>query len=428
MNRAALRTRVPTALGALLLVAVASTGVARAESGDSPSTDATPAEIIVDLRVWQSVLDGDSLYLSARTAGGDWRAFGTVPLTLEHLESAARYRYGDAAVAGVTLRFWQSREEPGRIFLRPCSVACPPESARWRARLWRPLGMLALPLDDGHSTSGRYRYGNLTVAVPAASPGLQADREYLLALKDGLEGAYGPDLNWRAATAIARWEGITVGGVPPRVTKLQLSDRGLRGEMWGWLGNLTELRELRLDGNQLHGRIPSKLGQLSNLTHLYLRGNSVTSCLPPPLRTVPHHDIAEWGGVSPDCALTVLSNLQVSPPQLVVGSPGETGGTYQYGLIFDVPQSTGWRVTDFIVPLVDLAPDVPFSPSRVFGGLLFTTLVTGLCPESWVLLDPSTGEEAERHAANAFDEALLDQLVASVWIPEYPDRGSWIWQ
>ena len=135
-----------------------------------------------------------------------------------------------------------------------------------------------------------------------------------LALKDGLEGAYGPDLNWRAATAIARWEGITVGGVPPRVTKLQLSDRGLRGEMWGWLGNLTELRELRLDGNHLHGRIPSKLGQLSNLTHLYLRGNSVTSCVPPPLRTVPHHDIAEWGGVSPDCALTVLSNLHVSPP------------------------------------------------------------------------------------------------------------------
>ena len=73
--------------------------------------------------------------------------------------------------------------------------------------------------------------------------------------------------------------------------------------------------------------------------------------------------------------------------------------------------------------MFDLVPDVPFSPSRVFGGLSFTTFVTGLCPESWVLLDPSTGEEAERHAANAFDEALIDQLVASVWLPEYPDRG-----
>ena len=67
----------------------------------------------------------------------------------------------------------------------------------------------------------------------------------------GWRARYGPDLNWRAATAITpEWEGITVGGVLPRVTKLQLSDRGLQGELWGWLGNLTELRELRLDGNR----------------------------------------------------------------------------------------------------------------------------------------------------------------------------------
>ena len=413
----------PLALAALLLVAVASTGVARAESGDSASADATPAEIVVDLRVWQSVLDGDSLYLSARTAGGDWRAFGTVPLTLEHLESAARYRYGDAAVAGVTLRFWQSREEPGRIFLRPCSVACPPESARWRARLWRPLGMLALPLDDGHSTSGRYRYGNLTVAVPAASPGLQADREYLLALKDGLEGAYGPDLNWRAATAIADWEGIAVDGVPPRVTKLQLSDRGLLGELWGWLGNLTELRELRLDGNRLYGRIPSKLGQLSNLTHLYIRGNSIGGCLPPPLRTVLHHDFVESLGVPPDCVPTIVPTDET---YYSGGSgAGMTGGTYQRGpIVYDVPESTLVGVVRMIRPAVEITLGVSFSPLRVYGGLLLT-LISGPSPESWVLLDPLTGEESERHAANACDDALLDHLVASVWIAE---RGQSIWQ
>ena len=52
--------------------------------------------------------------------------------------------------------------------------------------------MLALPLDDGHSTNGRYHFGDLAVAVPTANPGLLADREYLLALKDALEGAQGP--------------------------------------------------------------------------------------------------------------------------------------------------------------------------------------------------------------------------------------------
>ena len=56
----------------------------------------------------------------------------------------------------------------------PAASHAPPRAPHGHgaSRLWRPLGMLALPLDDGHSTSGRYRYGNLTVAVPAASPGL----------------------------------------------------------------------------------------------------------------------------------------------------------------------------------------------------------------------------------------------------------------
>ena len=101
-----------------------------------------------------------------------------------------------------------------------------------------------------------------------------------------------------------------------------------------------------------------------------------------------------------------------------------TGGTYQRGpIVYDVPESTLVGVVRVIRPAVELIPGVSFSPLGVYGGVLLT-LISGPSPESWVLLDPVTGEESERHAANAFGDALLDQIVASVWIAEYPDKGS----
>ena len=57
-----------------------------------------------------------------------------------------------------------------------------------------PLGKASLPLDDGHSPNGRYRYGDLTVAVPRGNPGLLADREHLVALRDVSRAA--AELDW----------------------------------------------------------------------------------------------------------------------------------------------------------------------------------------------------------------------------------------
>ena len=141
-------------------------------------------------------------------------------------------------------------------------------------------------LGDGHSPSGRYRYGDITVAV-SPTPGLLADREYLLALRDPLAGTGA--LNWSAGTAVSQWEGVTAEGSPPRVTELRLSGLGLT-EMWGWLGDLTELRELWLDGNALTGGIPSKLVTLDKLTHLHL-GGLLVGCVPPPLLAVPNNNL-----------------------------------------------------------------------------------------------------------------------------------------
>ncbi|MCY4639463.1 MAG: hypothetical protein OXC94_03875 [Chloroflexi bacterium] len=42
-------------------------------------------------------------------------------------------------------------------------------SARPADGSWRTLGVIALPLDDGHSSDGRYRYGDVTLEVPLSN-------------------------------------------------------------------------------------------------------------------------------------------------------------------------------------------------------------------------------------------------------------------
>ena len=125
MKHSAMLRRATLTAGALLLAVIASVGVADAESEDSAGGDTAPVEVVIELRVWQDVHAAENIWVSARPSGGSWRTLGTVPLGLEHIESAGRYRSGDVAVAGVTLRFWQSRDEAGQIFVRPCSGACP---------------------------------------------------------------------------------------------------------------------------------------------------------------------------------------------------------------------------------------------------------------------------------------------------------------
>ncbi len=56
----------------------------------------------------------------------------------------------------IELRVWQNIEDDRDIRV----------SARPADGSWQTLGVIPLPLDDGHSPSGRYRYGNITVQLP----------------------------------------------------------------------------------------------------------------------------------------------------------------------------------------------------------------------------------------------------------------------
>ena len=131
------------------------------------------------------------------------------------------------------------------------------------------------------------------LAVPdqANNPGLMRDCMTLLAAKDTLRGT--ATLNWSVDTAIGSWDGITAGGTPSRVTKVESwPSESLTGTIPAELGILSALTHLDLSSNSLTGEIPRELGGLSNLEELRLSGNSFTGCIPSALKDVPTNDLS----------------------------------------------------------------------------------------------------------------------------------------
>ena len=202
---------------------------------------------------------------------------------------------------------------------------------------------------------------------------------------------------------MSSWSGVTVAGTPPRVTKLELANRGLAGELSGLVGELTGLTELRLDGNALTGRIPSKVALLTGLTHVYLGGNALTGCLPRSLRAAANNDLATLG--LPDCGPPV----DVSHPRGYEAGL-LTAGTYQYTegedsprLVFDVPD--GLRLTIVGAALRDPGSvDIPALTLREAGGL------------AWIALDFQLGQTARRWSEEQAVAALFDRIGESLWL------------
>ena len=158
--------------------------------------------------------------------------------------------------------------------------------------------------------------------------GMESDCNTLLGLRDNLRGT--ASLNWSPNAWIGEWEGVIVGGSPPRVTGLTLVGKGLTGQIPSELGNLTELRRLSLWGNQLTGMIPSELEGLTNLETLDLRVNRLTGPIPPQLGNLTN--LAELilgenelsGPIPSELAsLTNLTALYLSHNQLTGPIPSE---------------------------------------------------------------------------------------------------------
>ncbi len=113
----------------------------------------------------------------------------------------------------------------------------------------------------------------------ATNLGLLDDCEALLEARDTLDGT--GTLNWSETTPISQWDGVSLGGTPRRVPRLDLAGKGLGGTIPSVLGRLSMLTHLNLRSNDgLTGEIPSELGYLSNLKVLNLHSNSHSGSIP----------------------------------------------------------------------------------------------------------------------------------------------------
>ena len=422
----------PLVLAALLALA--------ASCDDAGDGDAAQDIAVIELRVWQSVGDaGENLWVSARPEGGQWDEVGTIPFPLDAISEGysplSHYRYGSLAIADVGLRVWQRAADPASIYVQACAWACDRLSSPSWPWPWRPLGMTPLLL-DGHSPG--YRHGDFTVAIPRGNQELLQERERLLALRDVLEGG-GTELDWSVGTATANWEGVTVSGSPPRVTALELSNRGLEGEIWGYLGDFAELAELRLDGNALTGTIPSAMSVLSNLTDVYLGGNSLTGCVPPPLLRAPNHDLDTLG--LPACPPPAFrADILLDPGAIVTSGSYRVGllGRWGHVVVFDVPDGASLLVFSFSTGMT-----VHLRPTR-FESIFDNPNLSGIVfrdPSAeetvWLYLDAGGGYERERspYSGCVYDcgpggspAALIEQVAASMWVYAFEsDDGKWVW-
>ena len=237
-------------------------------------------------------------------------------------------------------------------------------------------------------------------------------------------------------------------GVPARVTGLRLQSRG---EIWGWLGDLTELTELRLDGNQLSGPIPSKLSTLTKLTELRLAGNQLQGCVPPPLRRVENHDLALL--TLPDCGPPAWLTSERDDYQLGYLPDRRIGeGTYRwfgiqqigagdiqwYSIVFDI--APGLKVDVFPVS-TDPGHDEDYCApchysylDRPASGFFLAPASNSepqWPPDVWFLLYFRTGEVLGRShhmEEDPLNASFVEQIAASVWATTPGVDSEWTWR
>ena len=187
------------------------------------------------------------------------------------------------------------------------------------------------------------------VSNPSANPELANDCEVLLVAKDTLRGT--GSLNWSTGIAMTSWDGVTVGGTPKRVTRLEfprptigelskmssseraLVRRPLTGSIPLELGELSGLTRLDFVRNSLTGSIPSEIGGLTNLTFFTVGANRLTGGIPSELGNLSNLTalVLDWNQLTGEIPseLGSLSNLQylhLRHNGLTGDIPAELGG------------------------------------------------------------------------------------------------------
>ncbi len=140
-------------VGALVFAAEVDAATALAESPEDSLT--------LRVRVWQHVDDSDRIYISARTPVEVCNSNRALRIRLnDGLSKNGDFRYAQATVCELELRVWQHVRAPARIELSASAVG----------GHWGLLGQIPVPLDDGHSSTGSYRYGDVKIVVATSTP------------------------------------------------------------------------------------------------------------------------------------------------------------------------------------------------------------------------------------------------------------------
>uniref|UniRef100_A0ACD5VLX4 Uncharacterized protein n=1 Tax=Avena sativa TaxID=4498 RepID=A0ACD5VLX4_AVESA len=114
--------------------------------------------------------------------------------------------------------------------------------------------------------------------------GNETDRLSLLGFKDAI--SLDPQqvfMSWNESTHFCNWEGVMCRvkkSLPRRVTSLNLTSRGLVGQISSSLGNLSFLQSLALTENTFTGEIPPSLGHMRRLRSLHLNNNTLQGNIP----------------------------------------------------------------------------------------------------------------------------------------------------
>lgn len=123
-----------------------------------------PRTTTIELRVWQHTEDNARIHISARPVGGSWGTLGTMPLPLDDGISQSGNWRFGDVAISVPLEAPFVTKVEVRVWQRVGNDALIHISARPARGDWNALPTQRLRL-DGISRSGNYRYGDATLAV-----------------------------------------------------------------------------------------------------------------------------------------------------------------------------------------------------------------------------------------------------------------------
>ena len=166
---------------------------------------------------------------------------------------------------------------------------------------------------------------NSGIAIPEAdsNPDLVRDCRVLLSIRDTLTGD--TFLNWMHDIPMDDWDGVTVGGSPLRVRRLDLVERPLYGGIPPEIGDLEGLEVIDLRWTTIGGEIPAELGRLTGLRRLDLGGNWFSGPIPPELGSLTGLELLDLGGNHLSGTIPVEMSRLTNLYTLVLGGNKLTG-------------------------------------------------------------------------------------------------------